>query len=288
MVLSRRWTWLFAGLFVLAATGRATAQHRQDPEAVAKEKDAREHYNKGILHYDLGEIDAAITEFRQAYAISAAHGLLFNIAQAYRMKKDYEQALYFYRTYLRLQPHAANRKDVEARVEEMEQLVKEQTHVTNERPHGVIPPGQKNPDEQHITIPIGEPPPPPVGAVEQPPAQNAEGTPPAAPVTAAPKKPFFGSPQRIAGAAVLGVGVVSLILTAALGGSALAAHSDYNKGCDLGACNDATYDRAHGLAIGSDVMLGIGVAAVAAGVILLAVKPKEAARTVAFGNGVRF
>src|SRR6478735_7554353 len=88
---------------MLALPSLAHAQRRGSTEQSAKDKTAREHYNQGILHYDLGEIDQAIAEFKQAYAISAAPGLLFNIAQAFRYKKDYEQALHFYRTYLRLQ-----------------------------------------------------------------------------------------------------------------------------------------------------------------------------------------
>ena len=53
------------------------------------------------------------SEFKLAYARSQAPGLLFNLAQASRLNKDYEQALHFYRTYLRVRPDAPNRDDVE-------------------------------------------------------------------------------------------------------------------------------------------------------------------------------
>src|SRR5262245_16291649 len=130
-------TKLLAFLAVLAVSTSVSAQ-RKDAQ---KERAAREHYNKGILYYDLGDIEHAIAEFKEAYSISAAPGLLFNIAQAHRFKKDYEQALHFYRTYLRLQPRAINKTDVEARMKELEQLIAESQQVSRERPHGIIPPG---------------------------------------------------------------------------------------------------------------------------------------------------
>ena len=76
-----------------------------------------------MAHYELGEFAAAVDEFKPAYARSQAPGLLFNLAQASRLNKDYEQALHFYRTYLRVRPDAANRDDVEQRITELEPMV---------------------------------------------------------------------------------------------------------------------------------------------------------------------
>ena len=99
----------------MLATGAARAQV---PEAELR-------FNQGLLHLKEGRSEMAIEEFKQAYAISGAPGLLFNIAQAYRLVGDYKQALYFYKTYIRLQPGAANRADVEARIVEMEKAIEE-------------------------------------------------------------------------------------------------------------------------------------------------------------------
>ncbi len=76
-----------------------------------------------MTHYELGAFDDAIVEFKRAYELTSAPGLLFNIAQVYRMKKDAEQAVYFYRTYLRLMPGAPNRADVEALILENQAIV---------------------------------------------------------------------------------------------------------------------------------------------------------------------
>ena len=69
-------------------------------------REAREHYERGLRDYNLGELDGAIAEFKAAYVRSEAPGLLFNLAQAYRLKRDTERALLLYRSYLRALPNA--------------------------------------------------------------------------------------------------------------------------------------------------------------------------------------
>lgn len=83
------------------------------------EAEARSHYELGKRHYNLGDFDIAIDEFKAAYALSPEPGLLFNIAQAYRAKHDRERALFFYGTYLREDPAAHERPFVEARIAEL-------------------------------------------------------------------------------------------------------------------------------------------------------------------------
>jgi len=106
---------------IVAAGAPAGARHKHG--APSREEEARELYKSGMTHYELGEFDAAIDDFKHAYALTSAPGLLFNLAQVYRMKKDPEQAVYFYRTYLRLVPNAPNRADVEALLAENQALV---------------------------------------------------------------------------------------------------------------------------------------------------------------------
>ncbi|HEX6835939.1 MAG TPA: hypothetical protein VF334_05165, partial [Polyangia bacterium] len=113
---------------VLMPAARADGRHKRGaapPTPPSREDEARELYKKGMTHYELGEFDTAIDEFKRAYALTSAPGLLFNLAQVYRMKKDPEQAVYFYRTYLRLVPNAPNRADVEALLAENQALLDE-------------------------------------------------------------------------------------------------------------------------------------------------------------------
>src|SRR6266508_1881615 len=135
---------------VCASVGEAAAKQKQPAPSPAPagsdqaNRDlAKKHYDEGITHYNLGEFDAAIGEFKAAYALTSEPGLLFNIAQAYRLKEDYKQALYFYKTYLRLMPEAVNRADVERWIAELERLQAEQTKLKNSKPQDAIPSGGK-------------------------------------------------------------------------------------------------------------------------------------------------
>lgn len=120
-------------LVAAAPTARAAA-------AADALQQAKDHYDRGMAHYELGEFAAAVTEFKAAYALSQAPGLLFNLAQASRLGKDYQQALHFYRTYLRVRPDAANRDDVERRIAELEPMVELERRAEVERLSAVRPP----------------------------------------------------------------------------------------------------------------------------------------------------
>lgn len=150
---------------VLAVAASAAAQPKPpDASSASKTDDAKRLYDEGLKHYNLGEYDAAIEKFKAAYAISSAPGLLFNIAQSYRLKKDYEQASNFYLTYLRLKPDAPNRSDVEQRIDEMAKLLEEQKTLARMPPSGTVPPeGGSTPNvhqakDPNVTVNLVSPP----------------------------------------------------------------------------------------------------------------------------------
>jgi tetratricopeptide (TPR) repeat protein len=124
-------------------------------------QEAKDHYDRGMAHYELGEFGAAVDEFKAAYALSQAPGLLFNLAQASRLNKDYEQALHFYRTYLRVRPDAANRDDVEKRLSELEPIVKMRQRAEMEKLSAPTPVPENRPaaDDKPQAV-IAQPPPP--------------------------------------------------------------------------------------------------------------------------------
>jgi len=105
---------LLAGL---ASAGPARAVEPAPP-GVSSETEARARalYDQGMRHYNLGEYDVAIESFKQGYKLSGNPGFLYNIAQAYRLKGDCAQALTFYRNYLRADPQAENRAQVDERI----------------------------------------------------------------------------------------------------------------------------------------------------------------------------
>lgn len=61
-------------------------------------------YDAGTRHYDLGEWDAAIAAFREAYGLMPDPSFLYNIAQAYRQKHACRDATAAYKAYLRNAP----------------------------------------------------------------------------------------------------------------------------------------------------------------------------------------
>jgi tetratricopeptide (TPR) repeat protein len=93
--------------------------------AFADEQRAQELFRSGLSHYNLAEFDAAIADFKAAYEASQAPGLLFNLAQAARLAHRDEEALHFYKTYLRLKPDASNRTYAELRIAELEAVSRE-------------------------------------------------------------------------------------------------------------------------------------------------------------------
>lgn len=80
---------------------------------------ARQHHDRGTSHYNLGQFEDAIAEYRRGYEQRADPVFLFNIAQSYRQLGAQEKALFFYRRYLSTYPAALNRHLVEERVAEL-------------------------------------------------------------------------------------------------------------------------------------------------------------------------
>jgi tetratricopeptide (TPR) repeat protein len=85
----------------------------------AESEAGREHFDRGTRLYDMADFAGAIDEFQQAYEISAQPVLLFNIAQCHRQLGEVREAAHVYEMYLRLEPNAANRHDVEERLAEL-------------------------------------------------------------------------------------------------------------------------------------------------------------------------
>ncbi len=266
---------------VLLASTTAGAQPKPDasPTDEQKKAEAKALYEKGINHYNLGEFDPAIAAFRQAYGISSAPGLLFNIAQAFRLKKDYEQASYFYTTYLRLKPDAPNRADVEARIGEMKTLLEDQKKVGTSPPVGTVNPDGDVGNKPPPTTPQVTPTAPPVtGQVDQSSQVDQVDT-----GTSPVEHP--GATMKMAGLATAAVGGALVITGIIFGRMASSAEGDLNA-LNMGGTwtqeSQDTYDsgdRNNKIAI---ISLVVGGAAVATGGALYFLgRSKESSTSVA-------
>src|SRR5262245_13268098 len=180
--MTRRLLALAAAAGILASAPAALAD-------VSRDREARDHFERGDQLLKIGAYDGAIDEFKRAYELSPAPGLLFNIAQAYRAKKDREQALHYYSEFLRADPNAPERAYVQERIDELKREIEAQA------------------------------PPPP----------TSQPAPPAAVATEVPPPPSGGGGLRLAGAITAGGGVALGIAAAFFGARAASASDEISS-----------------------------------------------------------
>jgi tetratricopeptide (TPR) repeat protein len=115
----RRASLLLALLGASLPSTMAVAQPAPDAEAIAK---ARALNQKAENLFAIAEYDRAIAAFKEAYELAPTPGLLFNIAQAYRLKgpDSCKDAVRFYRNYLIAMPEGPNREQVDTHLAALE------------------------------------------------------------------------------------------------------------------------------------------------------------------------
>ncbi len=164
--------------------------------------EAREHFKRAQTHYALGEFEEAAREFRETYRLREEPALLFNIGQAYRQMRQWQQAYFYYRQYLSKQPDAPNRAETESLVAQMRRRIDEE-------------------EEQRSRV-----------ARDPATSRNAEDVLPSAAKQAVPAQavapaptPWRPTPVHVAGYVALGAGVIAE-------GVALLAHNSAQSSAD--------------------------------------------------------
>jgi tetratricopeptide (TPR) repeat protein len=218
-------------------------------------------FEKGKAAYRLGEFDEAIAAFREGYRLKADPVFLYNIALAHRGKEDFEKAIFFYQSYLREAPDAANRVAVEAKIAELQRAVGEKQRAAESPPKTPLAPDAPVPEPRVV-----EPPP-------SPPPKNRRR-------------------WVIAGAAVGGAGLVSTVVGTVLLVQASATQRDVDEAAamhrpwtDELADRDAAARRNTTLGI---VAVGVGGTLLIAGGVAVLLGSRQGRRTevVPTGNGV--
>src|SRR5262245_8860449 len=93
----------------------ARAQAGPVEEAAHK---AREAFAEGSAQFNLGNWEKAVDAWQNGYRQKPDPIFLYNIAQAYRLWENHEErAIFFYKSYLRNSPKAANRDEVQEKVD---------------------------------------------------------------------------------------------------------------------------------------------------------------------------
>jgi tetratricopeptide (TPR) repeat protein len=231
-------------LFFLLVFAPSSGVARADNNAEAKQ-----HYQRGVTAYNLQRFEVALKEFQAAYESRPDAAFLFNIAQTQRQLGQYDAAIKSYRAYLREQPDAPNRGEVLKRIGDMENAAAERRATAP--PEGVISPAAK-----------------PLTPVATTPADINVRTNAPAPATKSIALRNAGIGLGAGGVALLALGGVFAGLAKSAGDSAY-----HGSAYDYGADN-----RYHGYQSAEIASFVVGGAALATGVVLIAIGTRGAHR----------
>jgi len=230
----------------------ASALAQDDPEGTADvqldedEQEARAHFELAQLQFRRGRFLEAGAEFRRAYALSPRPELLYNAYLAFRDGGDLEQAASALRELLELDlTEAVDSRILRARLESLERELEERRAL-----------------EARVAAQEAA-----LAERETEPEPEAEASAPE--TTPAVTEPAGGT--WAPGWAILGGGAALAVAGAITGGVALSLYGSVSDRCTDGVCPaDTEGDRSTGqaLTITTDVLLPVGVAAAALGLIL--------------------
>ncbi len=96
----------------------AWAQEPTPPEVVPAK--ARALAEKGRAFHDAGDYGNAIIAFKEAYVMAPSPGLLFNLAQAYRLQGNCDDAAMMYRRYINTGPSVEGRAIAQGHLDTVE------------------------------------------------------------------------------------------------------------------------------------------------------------------------
>jgi len=243
-------------LIVVGTVGVARADEAAQLSAAERLERSKAHFDIARAHFNIGEYEAALHEFEEAYRYKPLPMFLYNIGQAASRAGHRDRAIEFFRRYLVLDPNTRARREVERRIEELEQ--------SPAAPRAGAPP------------PLAPPPPAP--------ASKPARVEPVAVVAPAPPPPLSRRWYADAvGDALAVAGVVALASGAVVVGQAVSQiakeHESYANWVDARGAGDRQ-------TVGA-VVLGAGGALLAAGVVRYLVVAKRAHATLGATAGGR-
>lgn len=106
----------------------------------AEVADAKRAFISGMKHFDLGEYQQALDDFKNGYRAKEDPVFLYNIAQCYRLLDLPQDAIRYYRLYLNRAPDAQNRGEIEQRIQTLQaRTAKAQVATPPQQNPGVAP-----------------------------------------------------------------------------------------------------------------------------------------------------
>lgn len=88
---------------------------------------AQHHIEQGEHFYRLSDYPAALRQYEAAYRLDPRPALLFNVARCHEVMANLEQAIRYYRRYLRRTPDAKDRAIVEQRIRNLRKRLAERS-----------------------------------------------------------------------------------------------------------------------------------------------------------------
>lgn len=142
-------------VWTTAATG-ATEQELFDRLTDEQEARVLELLDEGEAAYQQGDYDRAAARFHEVHNLFPHPSVSYRLAQTYDELDDKERALQYYNHFLDLEPDAAERDDIETRIDELEAAIDEISFIRVES----IPVGASIYVGDRETVPVGETPEP--------------------------------------------------------------------------------------------------------------------------------
>jgi tetratricopeptide (TPR) repeat protein len=201
----------------LTAVAVALASPPARAQTEAQKLEAKEHYTRATRLYEVGKYNDAIEEYQKVYLLVDDPNMLFNIAQCHKLSDRPEEAVRFYRNFLRRSPNAPNRALVEKLIAEAEKAAEERKRT------GVTPPpSTTTPPPNTTTPPPDTTAPPGTGTAPPPVTQPPPVTTPTEPIATVIQPAEPPPPRsRVLPYTLLGVGG-ALIVTSVISGAVAA------------------------------------------------------------------
>lgn len=239
-----------------------------DPDTQA----ARRHYDLGTALYDQQRYAEALREFNTAKQLKPLPAFEYNVARCYERLESWGEAAEAYERFLRSLPAGAEANETRLRIATLRARARD---LAKPSPQPAPPSGPSPPSPAPVPSAVGAEPPGSEALRAGPPDATAIPRSAAGAQSSAESPPLFKR-HRVATWIVGGTGVAllggALIAGLAADGhySYLGAHCAADGGCSATGVPDAQarIDSGRPAGIASDVLLGVGLAAVAASAAL--------------------
>ncbi len=93
-------------------------------------EEMRKHFETGQSLFEKGEFQKAADEFMAAYAAKPFPAFLFNAGVCYERLQQYPKAIELFQRYLKESPDALDKKDVEARIKQLQDQIEKEKAIT--------------------------------------------------------------------------------------------------------------------------------------------------------------